>query len=334
VVRRLVLVLLAACGGGGPGAGAGVDAPAADAGVEASVPADADGQASWRCPAGPFANPLAAGAPTPVPISGVPPDDGVLSGWAILEGPVWQDGVLYLTHWNNQGARILKLDPLAGVSVLLAAAGANGLAVDGSGDLVGACHGDGSIRRFPRLAPEQRLLIADRYQGAPFDGPNDLAIRRDGTIYFSDVDSQRLFRVTPGGVVDLVDDGLQQPNGVTLSADDRTLYVAEYHAGADRNIYRYPVADDGALGVRARFSPGGGDGMVVDCAGNLYVARGREVVVIDGAGMILGAIAVDAGEGVTNLAFGGADRKTLYITGLGSPPRLQAVTLPTPGLPY
>jgi gluconolactonase len=308
-----------------------VDAASIDG---ASGPGDA-GAVPWRCPAGPFGSPLAGAAVlVPVQVNGVPPDDGVLPGWSILEGPVWADGGLYLSQWSGGRSRILRVDATEAISVLVPDAGVNGLALDGNGDLVGACHVNGSVSRFPLSAPHQRVVIADRFQGAPFRGPNDLAVRRDGTIYFSDLDSQRLFRIAPGGEVSLIDDSLKQPNGVTLSVDEQTLYVAEYSAGADRQVHRYQLAADGTAGGKALFNAGGGDGMVVDCAGNLYVARGKAVVVVDRQGTTVGSIPVDVSEGVTNLAFGGPDRRTLYITSFGNPPRLHRVSLGVPGLPY
>jgi gluconolactonase len=178
---------------------------------------------------------------------------------------------------------------------------------------------------------------------ARFDSPNDLAVGRDGTLYFSDPDYQApsplpqpktgAYRVAPGGsTATTIADGRQQPNGVTLSPDGSKLYLS----GSD-GVYVYPVMADGSLGGGTRFgNVSSSDGMAIDCAGNLYTTANQEVTILDSMGKELGKIAVGSVQSVTNLAFGGADHKTLYITALGASGqaglfRLQAAV---PGLPY
>jgi gluconolactonase len=267
-------------------------------------------------------------------VDAVPPDDGTFSGAGILEGPVWSDGSLYVSEWNAERSQILKVVPGASVSVHVADAGANGLALNAQGDLLGACFVDGTICRFPSAAPNERNVVAGMYDGMPFTGVNDLAIRSDGTIYFSDLAAGRVYRIGLGGEISIVDEALNQPNGVTLSADETTLYVAEYIATTERWVYRYGVLGDGAITGKAPFALGGGDGMAADCAGNLYVARGREVVVLDSSAVVLGTIQADVAEGTTNVAFGGSERTTLYITSWGAPHGLHAALLGVPGMPY
>jgi gluconolactonase len=131
-------------------------------------------------------------------------------------------------------------------------------------------------------------------------------------------------------MVSVVDETLYRPNGITLSLDENTLYVAD-----PDDVYRYTVDATGAVSNRMPFnSDGGSDGMGIDCAGNLYVTRGSNVVVYDSAGGYVDSIPVDVSGSVTNVAFGGPERKTLFITSLGDSQRLHYVELAIPGLPY
>jgi gluconolactonase len=215
-------------------------------------------------------------------------------------------------------------------------ANSNGLALDPDGELLACSH---DLQDLTRVDPDDgtRTPLALRYRSRRFNSPNDLTVRSDGTIYFTDPDWQLgprvsetgttgVYRVDPSGVVWLVDDQLQQPNGIALSPDERTLYVGS--AGDD--VFAYPVAVDGSVGERDVFaSPGASDGMAVDCAGDLYVTSGSAVHVFAPDGNPLGQIAV-AGE-PSNAAFGGADRRTLYITAGDA---LYAIQLAIAGLPY
>ena len=126
-------------------------------------------------------------------------------------------------------------------------------------------------------------------------------------------------------------DTIQNPNGVTLSLAEDYLYVA---ASTGK---RYPVMDNGTLSAGEDFAAtNGGDGMVIDCAGNLYVAKSNSanVEVYTPSGDPIGTIAVPEVQAVTNVAFGGSDHKTLYITGLGNEKGLFKLALDIPGRPY
>jgi gluconolactonase len=332
-------------GGGSPtldgGGGAGGIAAVSDGGPMFPDGAAPDGGGAWACPAGPFKNPL-DGVGSPQVIEGVPPQDGFVQGQGVLEGPVWRGGALYVTQFENHSvptSRILEWTPDGGVSVFLADSGANGLAVDAKGTLFGAVHKDGSISSF--ADPSNPHALASQYDGARFDSPNDLALRTDGTVYFTDPTWQspdpapqpktRVYRVSPGGSVAVVDEGLDQPNGVTLSPDETKLYVSGLSG-----VHRYDVAADGSVSGKIAFAPQlqGSDGMGVDCAGNLYVAYQASVVVLAPTGDKLGQIDVDGAEATTNVAFGGADRRTLFITHRGNSQGLHQLKLNVPGLPY
>lgn len=297
------------------------------------------------CPPGPFAkSPLPNGNVSATAVSGST-SDAYPRGHA--EGPVWLDGELFLSHISGGSvspSTIFRLAPGGDpMEVAVAVAGTNGLAIDIDGSLIGAAHDDGTLSRYDPDAGTRSVIVGE-FEGARFNSPNDLAVRSDGTIYFTDPSWHApdpipqpvtgVYRVSPEGEVELVDGSLAQPNGITLSPDETTLYVA----GLDE-LVSIPLAADGtAAGGPTEFGPGlsGLDGMVADCAGNLYVTINGEgaAAVLDPSGTDLGRITV-AGF-LTNAAFGGDDRTTLYFTA-GSPVEgdaVYSVEMPIPGFPY
>jgi gluconolactonase len=286
-------------------------------------------------------------------VAGVPPSDAfnnTLNNFTTIEGPVWIGDSLYVSEFpggNVPPSRIIQLTGTT-VSVAMPDGGSNGLAVDNTGALVGAVHADGSISRF-NLAAQTRTPIAGMYMGNRFISPNDLTVRSDGNIYFSDPNYQgpsgnapqtqtRVYRIAPGtNTVSVVDATLTQPNGVTLSLDGNTLYVS-----SNNGIMTYPVMADGSTGPANTppFSTMNVDGMGIDCAGNIYGAliNTGTVVIFDPTGKEIdnSAIKVANVNAVTNVAFGGADHKTLFITsqGQGTSRGLYQVQMNFPGMPY
>jgi gluconolactonase len=264
-------------------------------------------------------------------------------GRSLYEGPVWIGDSLYFSEFRLDGAfpaRIRRLAPDGSVSTFIEDSGSNGLAVDARGDLVAATHKFKGLSRYAIASGKgERSTIAGSYQGQVFDSPNDIAIARDGTIYFTDPDYQKaaapggqpvtgIYRVTGDGKVTLVDGSRRNPNGIALSPAGDVLYA---NAG-DNAILAYPIVN----GIPDRGRPlvtgiEGGDGMAVDCHGNLYQAEhgARRVRVFSPQGRELATIRVDAN--VTNVAFGGKDGKTLYITGAGA---LWQLRLEVSGSPY
>ncbi len=335
---------------GGMGGSAGGGAGAGTAGMAAGGGAGT-GSTGWTCPAGITDTPTLG---TPKRIAGVPPADDfnqMNNNFGNVEGPVWIGDALYVsemsymaydsTNSNVKKSRVLKVTSDGTVSIFIADSGSNGLATDSAGNLVATVHKDGSIKRFamPSGTPSD---IVTMYMGNRFDSPNDLAVRSDGTIYFSDPNFQApnslpqpktlVYRVPPGGqATPISSEDFSNPNGVTLSLAEDYLYVA---AGNGR---RYPVMADGSLGAGTDFAAtSGGDGMTVDCAGNLYVAKAntQTVVVYKPDGTMIATITVPEVQAATNVAFGGADHKTLYITGLGNNKGLFQLTMNVPGRPY
>ena len=187
--------------------------------------------------------------------------------------------------------------------------------------------------------------LADKYQGKRFHNPNDLTVDGKGRIYFTDrpgaksapdqVGLNAVYRVDPDGTVAqiLKEPEIERPNGIMVSPDDKTLYMIEAHvkAGGAKLIRAYDLHEDGSvtnMRVHYTFGPGrSGDGMTVDSQGNLYVAAGLNIprgsdetldnrtgiYVISPAGKLLRMIPIPE-DVVTNVAFGGPDLKTLYVT--------------------
>lgn len=274
---------------------------------------------------------------------------GTLS-FGFIEGPLWlaEQGVLLFSDMDMGGgnamgppAKVWRLMPPTTFSVFAPTSNSNGLALYTDGRILAATHDNQGLSWFDP-ATSTKTPIAVQASGKSLNSPNDLAVRSDGTVYVTDPDYQRgarpevtkvrgLYRIKPPLVTSgtneaiLLDGTLTQPNGVALSPDEKTLYVGS--SGAE--IWKFTVAADGSVSDRVKFAePGASDGLTVDCAGNLYVTSG-EVEVFAPNGTRLGGISV--GGGPTNVAFGDADRKTLYITA-GS--KLYSIRLNVPGYPY
>jgi gluconolactonase len=245
-----------------------------------------------------------------------------------FEGPVWLSGssTLLFSDITFTGpinpSQLLKLTLPSPVATLLQDAGTNGLAVDGAGNVYGCSHKVQGIVRLD-VATATFTTVIDNVDNKKLNSPNDLVIRSDGTIYFTDPDYQLgnrksetgkkgVYRISPAGVVSFVDDTFTEPNGITLSPDETVLYVADYSVNVVRT---FAVATDGSTSGRKDFanvsSP---DGFAMDCAGNLYVASGSAgaIQVYAPTGTKLGSVAVAASP--SNMAFGGDDGRILYIT--------------------
>ncbi len=308
----------------------------------------------------PGVGPCTPGAtyPNPLPSSSVTATK-IRDGFNFLEGPVWDSAsqTLLLSLMrdgtgpeNVQPADVLRFTEPNTFQTFISGSGSNGLALtrDG-GTLLAATHDQRSVSSF-HLPDRTRGVVASNYQGRAFNSPNDLTVGADGTVYFTDPDFQRanrsdqmsgrtgVFRVK-NNVVSLIDDTIREPNGIALSPDGKTLYVGGNGTG---KIYKWPVNSDGSVGARADFaSLNGSDGVTIDCAGNLYQASFNDgkVHVYAPSGVQIGTIS--AGQNTTNLAFGGPDGQTLYITS-GTPSRggntgnfgLYRVRLNVPGWPY
>ena len=263
------------------------------------------------------------------------------TGWGRTEGPVWHpEG--YLTFVDLEGSRLLRWDAGGQVSVVRQNTGeGNGCTLDRQGRLI-MCEG-ADHRRITRLEPDGSVTtLVEKWQGKRLNKPNDVICRSDGTIYFTDPElrlprEQReigfsgVFRIDRQGVVHLATDECEYPNGLALSPDESVLYVAisrldercfqedQQHAVCHhRKIRAFDVAPDGTLSNNRVFcdmssaAPGVPDGMKVDTRGRVFCVGSGGFWIIEPSGEVAGV--VPTGEVTRNLAFGGPDFRTLYMT--------------------
>ena len=278
-------------------------------------------------------------------------------GLGFGEGPAWHpDGYLLFEDVTNN--RTLKLEASGQVSVFREATdGANGLAFDTEGRLV-ACEGNasGRGRRLVRIEKDGRLtVLAERYQGKRLNSPNDLAIDRRGRIYFTDprygkrenleLEREAVYRWDPGGTLTRVVDSLTRPNGILVSADGKTLYVAE-NASPRGTVQLWAFDLDGRGGARrgrVLYDFGGGrgiDGMTLDSEGRLWATAGtREkagiyVFLPDAKRRTARLVTViPMTEDPTNCTFGGPERDVLYVTTTSSLYRIRTTVRGRAGPP-
>lgn len=240
-------------------------------------------------------------------------------GLTFTEGPAADaNGNVYFS--DVQGNRIHKSDTRGLLSTFFPNSSAcNGLMFDQSGRLI-ACQRD--QRRIIALdvATTNVTPLATGYAGGQFVGPNDLVIDSTGGVYFTDPNfgsgqngyTQSVYYASAAGVVSQLASNLSRPNGVILSADERTLHVV---LSGSARLMTYPVLAPGVIGPGVtNMLPQAGDGMTLDTQGNLYICLlgVNQVLVRSPAGATLGVITTP--EAPANCAFGGKDMKTLFIT--------------------
>lgn len=260
------------------------------------------------------------------------------SRWA--EGPVWFQDLNCLIWSDIPNNRMLRWTPDvlggSGVSVFRSNANySNGNTRDREGRLVTCEHG---ARRVTRTEPDGSItVIADSYKGKRLNSPNDVVVKSDGTIWFtdptygimSDYEGHKgeselggcfVFRFDPkSGDLRIVCDDFDKPNGLAFSPDESELYIADsacaHEPEKPRHIRAFRVGDDGTLsGGEARFllSRGFPDGMRVDTDGNVWTSAGTGIEVFERTGAPLGR--VNFPQNVSNLVFGGPKRNRLFVT--------------------
>jgi gluconolactonase len=315
----------AATGGAGDASSGAGGAAAADA-----RPADA-GSARDGAPPAVGASPLAGAGALEL----------VAGGFKKLDTPCWlaKEGVLVFTDLD--AGKQLKLTPPRTVEVLRdggrCTAGADGALYFA---------GTGGLQRSQGLgAPEP---LADKLPDGSPVSVNDLAISRKGLLYLSNLKAPdppgrgglnvlgvaaKTISIVWDGRVEM---GLWNPNGVALSPDEKVLYVgiSSYDNRATSAVYRFPIRDDGSVDVQAGKAQkwaavSAPDGIAVDQMGNVYFTAGGVIEVWSAEGKRWGTLKVPRGS-ATNLGFGGADMRTLYVT---TNPELYQVKLGVPGLP-
>ena len=270
-------------------------------------------------------------------------------GFEWAEGPVWVPESAnkfggYVLFSDIPHNAVMKWQEGTGVSVFMKPAGytgvidygkepgSNGLALDTSGQLVSCEHGD---RRISVVTKDGgKMTLADRWEGKRFNSPNDLAIRRNGEIFFTDpiyglpehaedprreIDFCGVYRLQKDGSVTVQCRDISRPNGIAFSPDEKTLYVANSD-GQDPVWRAFPVQDDGDLGSPtiffdsskdSRIPKGGGDGLKVDADGNIFATGPGGVLILSPQGKLLGRIVT--GERIANVGWGN-DGRVLYLT--------------------
>jgi gluconolactonase len=261
----------------------------------------------------------------------------VATGYQFTEGPVWSHSG-YLLFSDIPANKILRYTPGKGVEVFLENSnGANGNAFDSKGRLY-SCEGRG--RRVVRRDKSDKVeVLADKFEGKRLNEPNDIVVRKDGHIYFSDPawgsayqareQDWGVYHITPKGEVQVIARPKGRPNGLAFSPDGKILYVDN---SDEKNVRAYDLDREGnASNERVIVSgiEGVPDGMRVDVKGNLYVTA-KAVEIYSPEGKPLGSVTLP--ETPANCAFGDADLQTLYVTARTS---LYKIRMPVKGaVPY
>jgi len=269
------------------------------------------------------------------------------------EGPAWFQAMRSLVYSDIPNDRLLRYDATTGaVGVLREGQGrfTNGNTVDRQGRLVSCEHG---LRQVTRTEPDGTItVLADRFEARRFNSPNDVVVKSDGSIWFTDpaygIDSDyegfeaeseiggdHVYRLDGrDGSLRVVADDFVRPNGLAFSPDERRLYIADSGGtafdGGPRHLRAFDVGDDGRLTggeVIAHCDTGVYDGLRCDTAGRIWTSAGDGVHALAPDGTLLGKIRVP--ERVANLGFAGPRRNVMLITATTS---LYEVRLPVNGV--
>jgi gluconolactonase len=251
----------------------------------------------------------------------------VATGFRFTEGPVWCAGEQHLLFSDIPADQILELTPGRQAVIFRQPSGhSNGLTRDREGWLIACEHGN---RRVTRTEKDGSLtVLADQFRGKRLNSPNDVVVKSDGAVYFTDPPYgirpeqqeqpvQGVYRLSPdGNGLALVADDFEGPNGLAFSPDEKRLYIDD--SSPRRHIRVFDVRTDGTLTHGRTFhdmnvrEPGSPDGMKMDVHGHLYCTGPRGVWVFDAEGVHLGTIVTP--EKPTNCAWGDTDWQSLYIT--------------------
>jgi gluconolactonase len=261
------------------------------------------------------------------------------------EGPLWIAEGRYLVFNDINSARRIRYTPGQGASVAMEKTNeANGITRDLQGRIVSAEH---LTRRVTRYEPDGSVtVVANSFGGKRLLRPNDVVVKSDGSIYFTDpggnnapdqwdVTLSGVYRVSADlGTMSLVVPDMVRPNGLAFSPDEKILYVADSRR---RHVRAYDMLPNGTTALEtsrlfvdlAGAEPGVPDGIKVDVQGNLYSGGSGGLYIMDSKGRKLGRI-VHGDPATTNLAFGGEDWRTLYFTTRST---LFSVNVKVPGVP-
>ncbi len=251
----------------------------------------------------------------------------VVTGFIFTEGPIWIESEKCLLFSDIPDNKIWKLDISGELNVFREpSSNSNGLTIDLKGRLIVCEHRN---RRVTRIERDGSItILAATYNGLRLNSPNDVVVKNDGSIYFTDPPYgiqkeqqeqpvQGVYRISPDcREIKLVSDTFERPNGLAFSPDEKKLYVD--NSENDRYISVFNVNEDGTLSRGEIFhdmdidKPGHPDGMKLDQAGNIFCTGPGGVWVLDAQGNHLGTIVTP--EQPSNCAWGDEDLKSLYIT--------------------
>lgn len=271
--------------------------------------------------------------------------DGSARGipWWPAEGPVWIQEGGYLLFSDIGKSQRMKWSPREGLSVAASSTNqANGMTRDLEGRLI-ICEQE--TQRVVRIeADGKTTVVADRFQGKRFSRPNDVVVKSDGSIWFTDplipafyaveLDFAGIYRVTPDlKSIALVTRDVHGPNGLCFSPSEQILYLNDSRL---QLIHAFDVRDDASI-ANGRIichlkdeRIGKPDGMKADLDGNIYCTGPGGVWILDPFGRHIGTIALGGGRHVTNVAWGGDEWKTLFMTGYHE---LGSIRMKIPGVP-
>ena len=296
-----------------------------------------------------YAVPIGAEEPTSLVAQGAEVKK-LAGGMQFIEGPVWLPKQQKLVFSDIPAGKLMQWSEPDGLSVFRDCEQANGNILDLQGRIISCQHGARNVVR--QEADGTIQVLADRFDGKRFNSPNDVAVRSDGTLWFTDppwglneppeLPGHWVFKLDPAtGQVEVLIKELAMPNGIVFSPDESRLYVADtgghpkhpdpkFHTMA-AGIHCYDVSADGKLGKKRFVIDQGSDGMAVDVEGNLYTTHDK-VHIYTADGKLIESI--DVPEGPANVGFGGKDLKTLFITartGLYSVQLINAGAFPATG---
>ena len=251
-------------------------------------------------------------------------------GMKFTEGPVWLPGESKLVFSDIPNSQLMQWSKKDGLSVFRKSEQANGNILDLQGRIISCQHAARNIIRIDKDGKAK--VLTEKFQGKRFNSPNDVAVWKDGTLWFTDppwglrapheIPGHWVYKLDPETIkVEVLIKNLAMPNGIVFSPDGSRLYVADtggHKRHPDPKFHNYPdtvtcyaVSKKGKLGKKLFTIDEGSDGMAVDVKGNLYLTHGQ-VQVYDANGKKLETIEVP--EKPANVCFGGKDYKTLFIT--------------------
>jgi sugar lactone lactonase YvrE len=262
----------------------------------------------------------------------------IATGCQFTEGPLWHATGQFLTFSDIPANKMRKWDADSGMTIFREPSGkSNGLTYDKGGHLIACEHANRRVSLT--TADGEVITIASHYQGKRLNSPNDIVVKSDGSIYFTDppyglsaaygvesekeLDFQGVYRLSPDYALTLLVDDFDRPNGICFSPDESILYINDTER---MHVRAFDVQPDGTIANDRVFGEEEGDngkpdGMKVDVQGNVYLTGPGGIWVFAPDGTHLGIILVP--ERAANLAWGGDDWKTLFITASTSVYRIE-----------